>query len=72
MRLTGDVRYQIDFAGVLQDLAKQVDLIQLFDYHGEVLSAQRTLEHPLNPRLLLERLLIGYQQLITGKEPLHV
>jgi DNA polymerase-3 subunit delta' len=72
MRLTGAARYQLDFARALQNLAKQVDLIQLFDYHGEVLSVQRTLEHPLNPRLLLERLLIGYQQLVTGKEPLHV
>lgn len=59
------VRYNPDFAEAITSLASGIDTLTLLRYHRELIRLQRVVEHPLNARLLFERLLIDYQRAIT-------
>jgi DNA polymerase-3 subunit delta' len=66
VRLTGRPRYHLDRAQILHRAATQADLPALLGYCREMQSAVRVLEHPLNPRLVIERCLIGYRNLFPA------
>ncbi len=52
-----------DFAPALAALAPAVAPIPLFRYHRSLLRQRALLAHPLQPRLVVEALLIGYREL---------
>ncbi|MDD5330783.1 MAG: DNA polymerase III subunit delta' [Sulfuricella sp.] len=70
--LTGQARYQAEPSPETVRLAKTVNLIELFKFQQELSAAQRTLQHPLNPRLVLEQLLLSYWQTANRQESAHV
>lgn len=63
-RLTGQVRHHRDQKATLSRLATRLNLPALFRYESQLRQARRSIHHPLNPRLLLEQLLISYAQAI--------
>lgn len=65
-------RYQVEATQEMIRLAKNVNLIELFKFQQELLAAQRTLQHPLNNRLLLEQLLLSYWQIANRPEGAYV
>jgi DNA polymerase-3 subunit delta' len=64
----GRVRYNTDCAQILHRLATRVALRALLRFMRELQAVARTLEHPLNPRLVMERCLFGYKQVLTVSE----
>lgn len=56
----GKVRYNPDRASAIAALSAEVDPVRMLRFHREVLGLQRVIDHPLNPRLLLEQLLLDY------------
>ena len=67
-KLSGTIRYQLDYQPDLHALSKHVKLSVLLAYQRELLAAQRVLQHPLNTQLLLEQLLLSYSKLTTSEE----
>ena len=59
-RLTGRLRYNLDFVDGLQELAARVNLTRVFHFARELAQIKRRLQHPLNPQLLLESVLLNY------------
>jgi len=59
-RLASHVRYNLDFASGLQDLATRVNLSRVQQFARELAQIKRRLQHPLNPQLLLESVLLSY------------
>jgi DNA polymerase-3 subunit delta' len=59
------VRYNPDRAQILHRLATRLNLQRLMGFLKELQSTARFLEHPLNPRLVAERCLIGYKRAFT-------
>lgn len=55
------VRYHPDCARILHPIADRVSRTALVAYLRELAQAARTVEHPLNARLVAERCLIGYK-----------
>ena len=64
MRFTRQVRYNPDYAEKLQGLADNADVHELQRLMDELVAATRALEHPLNPRLVIENLAIRYTRMI--------
>lgn len=58
---TGQVRYHPDCARILHSMAGRASATAVLAFQRELAKAVRTLEHPLNPRLVAERHLIGYK-----------
>ena len=58
MRFCGRARYHVDLSDVAEHCAARVDTHALARLHRSLLAQQRHIQHPLNPRLLIERLLI--------------
>ena len=69
-KLSGTIRYQLDYQPDLHALAKHVKLSVLLAYQRELMAAQRAVQHPLNMQLLLEQLLLSYSKLTTSEEEL--
>ena len=69
-KLSGTIRYQLDYGPDLHALAKHVKLSVLLAYQRELLATQRVVQHPLNMQLLLEQLLLSYSKLTTSDEEL--
>jgi DNA polymerase III subunit delta' len=65
LRLADQVRYNPDYAAKLRGLADKVDVHQLQTLIKELADAARALEHPLNPRLVIEHLAIRYTRMIS-------
>lgn len=63
-RFLGRVRYNPDFAGAIGTLASGLDPVAVLRFHRELLRWQRVVHHPLNPRLFIEYLLLGYSVLV--------
>ena len=59
-RLAQHVRYNLDFAPGLQELAARVNLSRVQLFAREITQIKRRLQHPLNPQLLLESVLLSY------------
>jgi DNA polymerase-3 subunit delta' len=70
-RLTGQVRYQTDFSDKISSLSGKVNLLSLLAYQRDLLSVYRTVHHPLNHRLVLEQMLVGYWKIIAHQEHAH-
>jgi DNA polymerase-3 subunit delta' len=68
LRLAGQVRYNPDYAKSLRRLADNIDVLRLQELIKELVIASRALEHPLNARLVIERLAIRYSRSISTQE----
>jgi DNA polymerase III subunit delta' len=68
-RLAARVRYNPDYAEKLHRLADKADVHQLLNLIEELAAAARVLEHPLNPRLVIEHLAIQYARMFS-RQPL--
>lgn len=67
MRLAGAPRYFADRAQILHRVAMRADLPGLLRYARALQASARTLEHPLNPRLVAESCLIGYRNVFPTR-----
>jgi DNA polymerase-3 subunit delta' len=65
LRLAAGVRYNPDYAEKLHGLADKADVHQLLSLIQELAAAARALQHPLNPRLVIEHLAIRYTRMIS-------
>ncbi len=63
-RMTGAVRHHRDQKAAISRIATRLNLPGLFRFDSQLRQARRSIHHPLNPRLLLEQLLISYAQAI--------
>jgi DNA polymerase III subunit delta' len=63
-KLAGQVRHHVDHQKEITRIAARVELPKLFRYESSLRQTRRSISHPLNARLLLEQLLISYQQAI--------
>lgn len=61
----GEPLRNVDFHRVLEALAMKVAPIPLFRYHRTLLQQRALTAHPLQPRLVVEALLIGYYALFA-------
>jgi DNA polymerase-3 subunit delta' len=68
MRFTHQVRYNPDYAEKLRALADNADVHELQRLMDELIAATRALEHPLNPRLVIESLAIRYTRMISRQQ----
>lgn len=64
----GRLRYHPDCAQILHPIARRTDRNALLGFLAALGEVAGHLEHPLNPRLLAERCLIGYRNAIAGTE----
>ena len=63
-RMVGIICHHRVHAKAISRVASQIDLAKLFRDESELRQSRRLINHPLNARLLLEQLLIGYKQAI--------
>jgi DNA polymerase III subunit delta' len=63
-KLAGQIRHHVDHQKEITRIATRVELPKLFRYESALRQTRRSISHPLNARLLLEQLLISYQQAI--------
>ena len=63
----GDVRYHPQHVKVLQQVARNAPIDGLFAFQNKLLRMRRVAEHPLNPRLFVEDLLIDYARLAAPR-----
>jgi len=68
LRLAGRVRYNPDYAKPLAQLAVNLDVLKLQKLIKELTEALRYIEHPLNPRLVRERMTLGYARALSAQE----
>lgn len=68
LRFTRQVRYNPDYAEKLRGLADKADVHELQRLMEELTAATRALEHPLNPRLVIEHLAIRYTRMISRQQ----
>lgn len=60
------VRYNPDFAAALTRIAGNLRATDIARYHRALVRQQRSVHHPLNPRLFIEQLLLSYVALLRG------
>ena len=65
-RSAGKVRYNPDHGKIIAALAQRINPVTMLRYHRALLQTQRIVHHPLNPRLLLEQLLIDYRNALNA------
>ncbi len=65
MRFCGRARYHRDLEPVAAGIARSLDPIATTRLHRSLLAMQRHVNHPLNPRLLVEDMLLGYRQALA-------
>lgn len=70
-RLSGEVRYQLDYAQQISELSKNIKVMDALSYQKELLETQKNVHHPLNAQLLLEQLLLSYMHLTNPNESGH-
>jgi DNA polymerase-3 subunit delta' len=64
--LAGTIRYHLDYRDAIQAIALRLPMEQLLIYQDLLKAAARSVDHPLNPRLFLEQLLLSYTQTVAG------
>jgi DNA polymerase-3 subunit delta' len=67
LRTGGRLRYHLDHAKPLAQLAVTADMGKLLAFVRDLEAALRAREHPLNPRLVLERLMVGYLRAVGAE-----
>lgn len=70
--MSAQARYQTETSAEMIRLAKAINLIELFRFQQELLTAQRALHHPLNNRMVLEQLFFSYSQLTNRQDTTYV
>lgn len=60
------LRYNPDRKDALFSIVKRMKPLDILRFHRELVRFQRIVNHPLNPRLLLEDLMLRYAQLIRN------
>lgn len=65
-RLGGVSRYYIGQQAILEKLASQLDPVAAGQFLRRLAAARQLAQHPLNPRLVFEELLLDYRQLVAG------
>jgi DNA polymerase-3 subunit delta' len=68
LRLGGRVRYNPDYVKSLRRLADNAQVLRVQQLLKDLVVALRALEHPLNARLVIERLAIQYTRTIARQE----
>jgi hypothetical protein len=63
VRCGGEAVANADFEAPLRSLARSVAALPLFRYHRSLLNQRMLVSHPLQPRLVVEALLIDYRAL---------
>ena len=66
LRSGGPVRYNPDYQTPLSQIAARLQAVEISRYHRALLRQQRTVNHPLSPRLYIEQLLLTYVAVIRG------
>jgi DNA polymerase III subunit delta' len=66
-RSVGSVRYNPDFAQVLLRMAGTLRAVEIARYYRLLVAQQRSIHHPLNPRLFIEQLLLTYVAMLRGE-----
>lgn len=61
------VRYNPDHQAALAAAAAQADALSALRFHREMVRLQRIVNHPLNPRLFIEHMLISYAGLLQPR-----
>jgi len=64
----GPVRYNPDCAQILHRLAARISRPALLRFMRELSAVVRSIEHPLNARLVAQRCLFGYRAALGGRE----
>jgi len=64
LKYIGALRYNPDHQAALAAIAAQVDALAAMRFHRNVVRMQRIVNHPLNARLFIERLLIECAELV--------
>ena len=63
----GRVRYNPDFEAALAQIAGSLRAADIARCHRQLVRQQRSVNHPLNPRLFIEQLLLSYAALLRGE-----
>jgi len=66
-RTLGRVRYNPDYAEAIARAAQAAEPLAVLRFHREMVKAQRNAQHPLNPRLFVEDVLLAYRDLFHAK-----
>ncbi len=64
-RTTGKVRYHLNMLEPIKLLVSEIDPRRIAKYSRGLISTQRLSNHPLNPRLFLEEMLISYAMMVS-------
>ena len=65
-RSAGPIRYNPDYEQTLMRIARRLRAVDISHYHRALVREQRYASHPLNARLFIEQLLLGYTALLRG------
>ncbi|MBI4190720.1 MAG: DNA polymerase III subunit delta' [Betaproteobacteria bacterium] len=65
---TGRVRYNPDFETALTRIAASLRAADIARFLRALVHQQRSVNHPLNPRLFIEQLLLSYAALLRGED----
>ena len=63
-RATGRVRYNPDQQDAIARVAAAADPLAMLRFHREMVQLQLVAQHPLNPRLFVEQLLLDYRNVV--------
>ena len=63
-KFLGTIRYNPDRQAALAAAAARMDGLAVLRFHREMVRSQRIVNHPLNPRLFIEQLLLSYADLL--------
>jgi len=63
-KFLGTIRYNPDHQAAIAAAAARVDALSALRFHREMVRLQRIVNHPLNPRLFIEQMLISYAGLL--------
>jgi len=64
----GGTRYNPDFAEAVARAGRRAGSLETLHFHRWMLGWQRLVNHPLNPRLFLEQLLLSYADLLRAAQ----
>lgn len=67
VRLSGMVRYNVDFAARLRELGAGINVKNLLRFARELDAVRRHVQHPLNSQLVLESVFSAYQRAVVTR-----
>jgi DNA polymerase-3 subunit delta' len=68
LHFCGRARYHRDLEAIAAKFASTVDPASVVRLHRRLLAMQKHIHHPLNPRLLIEQMLIDCRQVLLGSK----